>query len=36
MVEKLDKNQIQMIYKQLEILKKLGNELGLPHSKALG
>ena len=35
-LKKLDKNQVKIVYKQLGFLRKLGNELGLPHSKALG
>ena len=35
-MKKLTENQKDAILKQLYFLKNLGNELGLPHSKALG
>jgi putative addiction module killer protein len=35
-LNKLEKNQIKNVYKEIGFLKKLGNELKLPHSKALG
>ena len=35
-LDKLYKNQLKDVLKELELLKELGNELKLPHSRALG